>query len=117
MQLNPTLAILSDELSIEVFFALIKPSRIKKLFLVNTLNFKNARSSQFQKRKKFFKFFISDLEIIELPQLEIKISDEDIYRKTNQLLLDYLDSREFNQYFELSMQKLSEAVGYDVVKS
>ena len=100
MQLNPTLAILSDELSLEVFFAFIKPSRIKKLFLVNTLNFKNSRSSQFQKRKKFFKFFISDLEIIELPQLEIKISDEDIYRKTNQLLLDYLDSREFNQYFE-----------------
>ncbi len=100
MQLNPTLAILSDELSVEVFFTLIKFSGIKKLFLVNTLNFKNIRSGQFQKRKKFFKFLISDLEIIELPQLGIKISDEDIYRKTNQLLLDYLDSNEFNQYFE-----------------
>ena len=100
MPLNSTLAILSDEMSIEVLFTLIKFSGTKKLFLVNALNFKNARSSQFQKRKKFFKFLISDLEIIELPELQIKISDEDIYRKTNQLLLDYLDSSEFNKYIK-----------------
>ena len=87
-------------MSIEVLFTLIKFSGTKKLFLVNALNFKNARSSQFQKRKKFFKFLISDLEIIELPELQIKISDEDIYRKTNQLLLDYLDSSEFNKYIK-----------------
>tara|TARA_Y100000816_G_C26108174_1_gene589828 strand:- start:4545 stop:6449 length:1905 start_codon:yes stop_codon:yes gene_type:complete len=100
VQLNPTLAILSDELSPEVFFTLIKHSGKKKLFLVNTFNFRNSRPNSYKRRKKFFKFFISLLEIVELPQLKIKISDQDIYRKTNQLLLDYLDSSEFNQYIK-----------------
>lgn len=100
MQLNPTFAILSDELSPEVFFTLIKFRGKKKLFLVNTVNFNNSRSSRFQKRKKLFQSLIRDLEIIELPELGLEISDADIYRTTNQVLLDYLDSTEFSEYIE-----------------
>ncbi len=103
---NQTFSILSNELSIEVFFSLLRYSGKKKVFLVNSFNFRNSRPKKFIKRKKIFKFFISNLEIIELPLLKIKISDEDIYRKTNKILLDYLESKEFNQYVKKISSRL-----------
>ena len=98
MYSNKTFSILSDDLSIEVFFKLLFCIGKKKLYLVNSFHFRNSRTRNFIKKKIFFNYFISNLEIIELPFLKIENHDDDIYRKTNKLLLDYLDSREFIEY-------------------
>lgn len=37
-------------------------------------------------------------------------------RIMDSISFDDMSQQEFNQYFELSMQKLSEAVGYDVLE-
>ena len=36
-------------------------------------------------------------------------------RMIDSINFDEMDQKEFNQYFEMSMAKLSEAVGYDVL--
>lgn len=95
---NKTLSILSNDLSIEVFLKLFLCTGKKKLYLVNSFNFRNSRTRKFKKKKNLFNFFITNLEIIELPYIKIENDDDDIYRKTNKLLLDYLESKEFKEY-------------------
>ena len=70
--------------------------------MLNSINYREGRSSKSTKIESIFNKTVSNLEIIKVPNISTIRSDQDIYRCANKKLLSFLESKEFEKIIEVT---------------